>query len=104
MPSRISQAAILVGEVTTGRPEALPHPLTDIANRALIDHLLDRLGEDGVALGSDFDGALMPSDLPDAAALPGFLDAMAAHGYGAELIEKIAWKNWMSVLSRTWDR
>ena len=69
-----------------------------------LDHLLDRLGEDGVALGSDFDGALMPSDLPDAAALPGFLDAMAAHGYGAELIEKIAWKNWMSVLSRTWDR
>ncbi|MCA8907955.1 MAG: hypothetical protein KDA49_15655 [Rhodospirillaceae bacterium] len=48
MPSRISQAAILVGEVTTGRPEALPHPLTDIANRALIDHLLDRLWASGI--------------------------------------------------------
>lgn len=48
MSSRISQAAILVGEVTTGRPEALPHPLTDIANRALIDHLLDRLWASGI--------------------------------------------------------
>ncbi|MDO5643502.1 MAG: dipeptidase [Paracoccus sp. (in: a-proteobacteria)] len=69
-----------------------------------LDHLIGKLGEDGVALGSDFDGALMPDDLADASALPGFLDAMAAHGYGAELIEKLAWRNWMSLLSRTWER
>ncbi|WBU54782.1 dipeptidase [Paracoccus sp. SCSIO 75233] len=69
-----------------------------------LDHLLDWLGEDGVALGSDFDGALMPHDLADASALPGFLGAMAAHGYGGELVEKIAWKNWMNLLRRTWER
>ncbi|MFD1795738.1 peptidase [Paracoccus aurantiacus] len=69
-----------------------------------LDHLLEKLGEDGVALGSDFDGALMPTHLPDAAALPAFLAAMTEHGYGAELVEKIAWKNWMSVLKRTWER
>lgn len=69
-----------------------------------LDHLIGRLGEGGVALGSDFDGALMPNDLADAAALPGLIAAMDAHGYGAELIEKLAWKNWMSLLSRTWER
>lgn len=69
-----------------------------------IDHLLGILGEDGVALGSDFDGALMPTDLADAAALPGLITAMREHGYGHELIEKIAWKNWMNLLRRTWER
>ena len=69
-----------------------------------LDHLLDKLGEEGVALGSDFDGALMPNDLGDAAALPGLIAAMGAHGYGEELVEKIAWKNWMGVLRRTWER
>ncbi|WP_134726132.1 dipeptidase [Paracoccus luteus] len=67
-----------------------------------LDHLLGILGEDGVALGSDFDGALMPADLPDAAALPRLLDAMQAHGYGPALVEKIAWRNWVGVLERTW--
>jgi membrane dipeptidase len=67
-----------------------------------LDHLLDILGEDGVALGSDFDGALMPRDLPDAAALPALIGAMEAHGYGSTLIRKIASENWIGVLERTW--
>ncbi|SDD62529.1 membrane dipeptidase [Paracoccus isoporae] len=69
-----------------------------------LDHMIEILGENGVALGSDFDGALMPNDLQDAAALPNLLEAMRAHGYGAELIEKIAWRNWIDVLRRTWER
>lgn len=67
-----------------------------------LDHLLTHLGEGGVALGSDFDGALMPADLPGAEALPRLLEAMAAHGYGEALIERIAWRNWLDVLGRTW--
>ena len=67
-----------------------------------LDHLLEILGEDGVALGSDFDGALMPRDLPDAAALPALLGAMGAHGYGETLIRKIASENWIGLLERTW--
>ena len=66
------------------------------------DHLLAILGEDGVAFGSDFDGALMPADLPDASALPRLLAAMEAHGYGRELIEKIAFRNWLRFLEKTW--
>lgn len=69
-----------------------------------LDHLLEILGEDGVALGSDFDGALMPQDIPDASALPKLVAAMETHGYSAELIEKIAWRNWVSVLERSWGQ
>lgn len=67
-----------------------------------LDALLAILGEDGVALGSDFDGAVMPADLADAAALPGLMQAMLDHGYGRELAEKIGWRNWVGVLERTW--
>ena len=67
-----------------------------------LDHLLGILGEDGVALGSDFDGALMPADLPGAEALPALMKAMADHGYDEALIRKIAAENWIGVLERTW--
>ncbi len=66
-----------------------------------LDALLEALGEDGVAFGSDFDGALMPQAIGDAAGLPNLLNAMEAHGYGRELVEKIAWRNWLGLLERT---
>ncbi|TBN41972.1 peptidase [Paracoccus subflavus] len=69
-----------------------------------LDHLLSLLGEDGVALGSDFDGALMPRDLPDAAALPALIRAMVGHGYDDALIRKIACDNWIGLLERTWGQ
>ena len=78
-------------------------PLEDLEEMLRhLDHLLEILGDDGVALGSDFDGALMPRDLPDAAALPRLITAMEAHGYGEALIRKIASENWIGVLERTW--
>ncbi|WP_417669565.1 dipeptidase [Roseibium sp.] len=64
-------------------------------------HLVDMLGEDGVALGSDFDGCMTPNDLADAAALPKLVDAMATSGFGPELIEKICFRNWLRALERT---
>ncbi|MDM7458795.1 MAG: dipeptidase [Paracoccus sp. (in: a-proteobacteria)] len=67
-----------------------------------LDHLLTILGEDGVAFGSDFDGALMPRDIPNAAALPRLIEKMRVHGYGETLIRKIASENWINVLGRTW--
>ena len=84
-------------------PEGLRTPMRgyEIMLRHL-DHLLAHLGEDGVALGSDFDGAEMPADLADASALQGLVQAMLDHGYGRELTEKIAWRNWLGVLERSW--
>lgn len=66
-----------------------------------IDALLEKLGEDGVGLGSDFDGAQIPSVIGDVSGLPRLIDALAAHGFGRDLIEKISWRNWVGVLERT---
>ncbi|WP_068081601.1 dipeptidase [Polycladidibacter stylochi] len=65
------------------------------------DYLIEKLGEDGVALGSDFDGCGVPKAIGDASGLPNLLKAFAGAGYGAELIEKIAHKNWLSVMQRS---
>lgn len=67
-----------------------------------LDHLLNILGEDGVGLGSDYDGALMPTELAGVDRLPGFIAAMQAHGYDEPLIRKIAADNWVALLDRTW--
>ncbi|WP_158969595.1 dipeptidase [Chachezhania sediminis] len=67
-----------------------------------LDHMMGILGEDGVGLGSDFDGAEIPEDLHDAAGLPRLIDAMRSHQYGEALIAKLAQGNWLSVLERTW--
>lgn len=67
-----------------------------------LDHLIEKLGEDHVGFGSDFDGALLPEILPDATALPALIDRLRQHGYDAALIEKLAHRNWINVLRRTW--
>jgi membrane dipeptidase len=67
-----------------------------------LDHLLNLAGEDHVGLGSDFDGARIPSLIGDAAGLPNLIDAMRAQGFGEALIGKIASENWLRVLEKTW--
>ncbi|MGF1503283.1 MAG: dipeptidase [Paracoccaceae bacterium] len=66
-----------------------------------LEHLLGILGEDGVALGSDFDGCTLPVELADVAGLPRLIEAMRAAGFGEALIAKIARENWLSLLDRT---
>jgi membrane dipeptidase len=64
--------------------------------------MLEHLGEDGVGLGSDFDGAGIPVGIGDAAGLQNLVEAMRARGFGEPLIEKICFRNWLRVLGRTW--
>ncbi len=66
-----------------------------------LDHLIERLGETGVALGSDFDGALVPAEIGDVAGLPALVGAMRQAGYGDELVDRICRRNWHDVLERT---
>jgi membrane dipeptidase len=71
----------------------------------VVDHiayLIERVGEDGVGLGSDFDGAQMPEDIGTAAGLQNLVAAMAKRGFDKALINKVCFENWMSVLARTW--
>ena len=67
-----------------------------------IEHMIKQAGEDHVGLGSDFDGAMIPKGLGNAAGLPALVEAMRARGYGEPLIEKLCYRNWLRVLERTW--
>jgi membrane dipeptidase len=67
-----------------------------------LDHMLQVVGEDCVGLGSDFDGARIPRAIGDVSGLPVLITAMQDHGYGDELIRKIASENWLRVLDQTW--
>jgi membrane dipeptidase len=67
-----------------------------------LDHLLAHLGEDGVAFGSDFDGATVPRGIGDVTGLPALQAAMLAHGFDDALMAKITHGNWLRVLERTW--
>jgi len=73
----------------------------DVVMRHL-DHLIAKLGEDRVGLGSDFDGAVIPKDIGDTAGLPELRAALTAHGVGDELMVKLTHGNWLRVLRRTW--
>ena len=67
-----------------------------------IEHLLKHAGEDGVGLGSDFDGALISAELGNAGGLQLLVQAMRKRGFGEPLIEKLCFRNWLRVLARTW--
>jgi membrane dipeptidase len=67
-----------------------------------IAHMLEHAGEDHVGFGSDFDGALIPAELGNAAGLPNLVAALRARGFGEPLLEKLCFRNWLRVLARTW--
>jgi membrane dipeptidase len=75
-------------------------PLTEIVRHAR--YVVDRIGIDHVALGSDFDGARVPDDLEDASGLPRLIQAFRDAGFEQKEIEQIAYRNWVRVLEQTW--
>ena len=66
------------------------------------EHMLERAGEDAVGFGSDFDGAMIPAELGNAAGLQTLVRAMRKRGFAEPLIEKVCYRNWLRVLERTW--
>jgi membrane dipeptidase len=67
-----------------------------------LDYLVERLGLEGVGVGSDFDGTTVPRAIGDASGLPGFFDVLRAHGYDDAALQKIGHENWVRVLAKTW--
>jgi membrane dipeptidase len=96
----------LVGvNFATGFLRADGRRTADTSLDVVVDHiarLIEALGEDGVALGSDYDGAQVPKDLATAAHLPNLIVAMRRRGFGETLVARIAFENWMRVLAATW--
>jgi membrane dipeptidase len=77
---------------TTGVSEIVRH----------VDYMVEHMGIDHVALGSDFDGATMPGDLKDVAGLPKLMDALTKAGYDEAALRQIAYGNWLRILGQTW--
>ncbi len=69
-----------------------------------MDHLIEHLGIDGVAIGSDFDGATISNEIVDVAGLPNLREAMRANGYDEETMIKLCHGNWLDVLERTFGK
>lgn len=67
-----------------------------------IDYLVDKLGIDGVALGSDFDGTTIPTEMKDVAGHPRLMQQLRDRGYDDAALTKIAHGNWVRVLRDTW--
>jgi len=75
----------------TGLDEMLRH----------IDYLIEKLGEDHVGLGSDFDGCTVPEPIKDVTGVPKLFQALSGHGYDGPLLAKLARSNWLACLDRT---
>ncbi|WEZ82839.1 dipeptidase [Rhizobium sp. 32-5/1] len=75
-------------------------PLSDMVRH--VDYMVERMGIDCVALGSDFDGATIPEEISDAAGNQSLIAALRAAGYGDAELTKICRENWLRVLAQAW--
>ncbi len=67
-----------------------------------VDHLVERMGIDCVALGSDFDGATIPEAIGDASGNQRLIAALKSAGYGDDDLAKFCRENWLRVLASAW--
>jgi membrane dipeptidase len=75
-------------------------PLSDMIRH--INYMVERMGIDHVALGSDFDGATIPQEIQDAAGNQNLVAALKTEGYAATDLAKLCRENWLRVLGRAW--
>lgn len=76
-------------------------PLTMISDQ--IHYLLNKLGEDNVGFGSDFDGVVIPDALGDVTGFPLLTDLLIEQGVSVQTINKLCSGNWLRVLKRIWS-
>ncbi len=67
-----------------------------------IFYLVEHLSIDCVGLGADFDGATIPQEIGDVTGLPKLINALRESGYDDVALRKLAYENWVRVLSKTW--
>jgi membrane dipeptidase len=65
----------------------------------VIDYGIRLIGEDHVALGSDFDGGIaLPKEMKDASDYPEMYKALKAQGYSQSRINKVMGLNWLRLI------
>ncbi|KXO75145.1 dipeptidase [Brucella anthropi] len=85
------------------REDGKRNPNTDLSELVRhADYIVNRIGIDHLALGSDFDGTTISSTLRDVGDLQLVIEAFRKHGYDDASIVKLAHANWINVLERTW--
>lgn len=75
-------------------------PLSDVVRH--VDYMVERMGIDCVALGSDYDGATIPAEIGDAAGTQNLVDALRKAGYSEQELAKLCQDNWVRVLKQAW--
>lgn len=102
----IKESKGLVGlnyAVTMLRPDARDNAETPLSLMVQhIHYMVERMGIDCVALGSDFDGATIPAEIRDASGNNNLVAALKSAGYANEDLAKICRENWLRVLSQAW--
>lgn len=89
--------------VTMLRPDARDDANTPISDMIRhVDYMVERMGIDCVALGSDFDGATIPAEIHDASGNNNLVAALKSSGYADEELAKICRENWLRVLGQAW--
>jgi membrane dipeptidase len=70
---------------------------------AHIEHMVDVMGPDHIALGSDFDGiSQVPAGLEDVSRMPNVTQALLARGYSVPDISKILGANALRLFKQVW--
>jgi|SRR5579875_1265220 membrane dipeptidase len=75
-------------------------PLAKVVDH--IDYLVEQVGIDCIALGTDFDGTRVPLEIGDVTGLPRLIQVLRERGYDEEALHKLAYQNWIRVLNKTW--
>jgi membrane dipeptidase len=102
----VAASEVVIGitlATTQLRPDGADDPDTPVSLVAdHVEHVVDVAGVDSVALGTDFDGATIPSAVGDAAGLGVVLDALRDRGFDGEDLAAIVGGNWRRVYEATW--
>jgi membrane dipeptidase len=89
-----------VGFIRADGEDNAETPLSLFADH--FDYLVDRIGIDRVGFGSDFDGALMPTEIGSAAGLQNLVAELRTRGYDDTSLRKLGYENWLRVFDQTW--
>jgi len=67
-----------------------------------LEHMVDVMGDEHIALGSDFDGADMCEEMRDVSCLPNLIRLLRDRGWEEASLRRLCSENWTRVLGETW--